>query len=96
MANGFNTEIEFEGTLFHIQTEARKDAGIETAVYVKGAVVHSLKTSHPDLGNQEPGAEERFLQLLEGQHRQVIALVRAGEIRQHPEPISSSDSSEEL
>jgi len=81
MVSGFNTDIEFEGTLFHIQTEARKETAIETAVYVRGAVIHSLKTSHPDLSNREPGSEQQFLRLLEGQHRQVIERIRAGEIR---------------
>ncbi|HZT71872.1 MAG TPA: hypothetical protein VFC10_19270 [Terriglobia bacterium] len=81
MVSGFNTEIEFEGTLFHIQTEARKEAAIETAVYVQGAVIHSLKTSHADLSFPEPDNEQHFLRLLEGQHRQVIAQIRAGEIR---------------
>ncbi|HXH51372.1 MAG TPA: hypothetical protein VNM47_18695 [Terriglobia bacterium] len=81
MVSGFNTEVEFEGTLFHIQTEVRKEADIETAVYVKGAVVHSLKTSHPGLSMAHDGDGQQFTLLLEGQHRQVIAQVRAGEIR---------------
>lgn len=80
MMCGFNTEIEFEGTRFHIQTEARKEAGIETAVYVRGAIVHSLKTVHPGLSDAQAG-DEQFMQLLEEQHRQVIARIRAGEIR---------------
>ncbi len=81
MESGFNTDIVFEGTLFHIQTEARKDAGIETAVYVKGAVVHSLKTPHPGSFNLQAGKEREFMRVLEKQHRQVIARVRAGEIK---------------
>lgn len=49
MVMGFNTEIKHEGLVFHIQTEPRKDAGLETAVYLKGAVIHRLKTSYQDL-----------------------------------------------
>lgn len=90
MASGFNTEIEFEGTRFHIQTEARKEAGIETAVYVKGAVVHSLKTSHQDLFNESVAGEQELAMLLEEQHRQVIARVRAGEIKLPSKPVSGS------
>jgi predicted small secreted protein len=81
MVSGFNTEVEFEGTLFHIQTEVRKEADIETTVYVKGAVVHSLKTSHPGLSTAQDGDGQQFTLLLEDQHRQVIDQVRAGEIR---------------
>ncbi|HKT10731.1 MAG TPA: hypothetical protein VJW77_02775 [Terriglobia bacterium] len=88
MVCGFNTEIEFEGTRFHVQTEIRKVADIETAVYVKGAVIHSLRTSHPDLSTAEEGREKQIMQRLEGQHRQVIEQIRAGEIRPRSVPAS--------
>jgi hypothetical protein len=91
MVSGFNTEIDFDGTRFHIQTEVRKEADIETAVYVKGAVIHLLKTSHPDLSLADEGHELRSTQLLEGQHRQVIEQIRAGEIRPPSVPASLSD-----
>ena len=90
MVSGFNTEVEFEGTCFHIQTEVRKEADIETAVYVKGAVVHSFKTSHPDLSLTQVGTGQQFMQLLEEQHRQVIAQIRSGEIK--PPPVSEAVS----
>lgn len=91
MVCGFNTEIEFEGTRFHVQTEIRKVADIETAVYVKGAVIHSLRTSHPDLSTAEEGREKQIMQRLEGQHRQVIEQIRAGEIRPRSVPASIAD-----
>lgn len=91
MVSGFNTEVEFEGTRFHIQTEVRKEADIETAVYVKGAVIHSLRTSHPGLSIADEGHEQRFMQLLEGQHRQVIEQIRAGGIRPPSVAASISD-----
>jgi hypothetical protein len=91
MARGFNSEIVFEGTLFHIQTEARKEAGIETAVYVKGAVVHSVKTSHPGMTKGPAVAGQEFTRLLEEQHRQVIARIRAGEIKPSLMQLSGPD-----
>ena len=91
MVSGFNTEIDFEGTRFHIQTEVRKEADIETAVYVKGAVIHSLKAPHPDFSLADEGHGQRFMQLLEGQHRQVIEQIRAGKIRPPSEPASLPD-----
>lgn len=93
MANGFNTEIVFEGTLFHIQTEARRETAIETAVYVKGAVIHLVKTSRPDLFNA-PGTQE-FTSLLEDQHRQVVAQIRAGEIKAPLPPESGCEPQEQ-
>ena len=91
MLSGFNTEVEFEGTRFHIQTEVRKEADIETAVYVKGAVVHSLKTSHPSLSITEEGSEHSLMHLLEEQHRQVIAQIRSGDIRPPSVPVAISN-----
>jgi hypothetical protein len=91
MVSGFNTEIEFEGTRFHIQTEVRKESDIETAVYVKGAVIHSLKTAHPGSSMAYQGHDQRFMQLLEGQHRRVIEQIRAGEIKPPSVPSSVSD-----
>lgn len=81
MVTGFNTEIVHQGTVYHIQTETRRDAGIETSVYVRGAVVHSVKTTHQDLINSPDYSEEKLKQRLEEQHRNVISRIRVGEIR---------------
>lgn len=81
MVTGFNTEIKHEGVVYHIQTETRKDAGIETAVYVGGAVIHSLKTSYRDLIEAPDFTEEKVRPRLEAQHREVIGRIRAGEIK---------------
>lgn len=88
MVTGFNTDIKHKGVVYHIQTEPRKDAGIETAVYVRGAVIHSLKTSYQDFLKSPEYSDERLKRLLEDQHRQVIVRIRAGEIRgsQPPTP----------
>ncbi len=80
MVMGFNTEIKHNGIVFHIQTEPRKGARIETLVYLRGAIIHSLKTSYEDLLNSPDYSEEKLKRFLEDQHRQVIARIRAGEI----------------
>jgi hypothetical protein len=85
MVTGFNTDIKHDGVVYHIQTEPRKEAGIETTVYMRGAVIHSVKTSYQDFVSSPEYSEEKFKRLLEDQHRQVIARLRAGEIRlPHP------------
>jgi hypothetical protein len=86
MVTGFNTDVKHHGVVYHIQTEPRKDAGIETTVYVRGAVIHSLKTSYKDFLNSPDYSDERLKRLLENQHRQVIARIRAGEIRSSQPP----------
>jgi hypothetical protein len=80
MVTGFNTDIKHNGVVFHIQTEPRKDFAIETTVYMRGAVVHSRKTSYQDFMNTPDFTDEKLKRLLEDQHRQVIARIRAGEI----------------
>jgi hypothetical protein len=81
MVTGFNTDIKVEGVVYHIQTEPRKDSGIETAVYIRGAVIHSLRTSYQALLDSPDYSEEKLRRVLEDQHRQVIARIRGGEIR---------------
>lgn len=86
MVSGFNTEIMLDGTVYHIQTESRKEEGIETSVYVNGAVIHSVRTSHPDLVSMPQQNEQKFRELVEDQHRRVIAEIRAGQIKLPPAP----------
>jgi hypothetical protein len=88
MVTGFNTDIKFDGVVYHIQTEPRKDARIETAVYIRGAVIHSLRTSYQDLLDSADYSEEKLKRVLEDQHRQVIARIRGGEIRPPAPPPS--------
>ena len=95
MLSGLNTELVLEGTLFHTQAEARKEAGIETTVYVKGAVVHSVKTLHPNLIHAPAASDQEFTRLLEKHRRQVIARIRAGEIKPPLASVSDSDPLED-
>ena len=90
MVMGFNTEIKHQGVVYHIQTEPRRDAGIETTVYMRGAVIHSVKNSYQDLLNSPEFSEEKLKRMLEDQHRQVIARIRAGEIGLPARPATGS------
>ena len=81
MVMGFNTRVEHNGVVYHIQTEARKDSRIETVVYLGGAIIHSLKTSCRELLDSPAHSDETLRRRLEEQHRQVIERIRAGEIR---------------
>ena len=85
MVTGFNTDIKHNGVVFHVQTEPRKEGGIETTVYRRGAVIHSYKTSHLDFVNSPDYTDDKLKRILEDQHRQVIGRIRAGEI-QPPAP----------
>ncbi len=81
MVTGFNTDIKHNGVVYHIQTEPRKEGGIETTVYMRGAVIHSVKTSQLEFLHSAEYTEDKFKHLLEDQHRLVIGRIRAGEIQ---------------
>jgi len=86
MVMGFNTDIKHEGVVYHIQTEPRKDAGIDTTVYTQGAVIHKLKSSYRDLLDSNDFSDEKLKRRLEEQHRRIIALIRGGEIKPTTQP----------
>lgn len=80
MVTGYNTDIKHNGVVFHVQTEPRNDGVIETTVYLRGVVIHSRKTSLQEFLDSPEFTEENLRRLIEDQHRQVIARIRAGEI----------------
>jgi hypothetical protein len=84
MVMGFNTDIKHEGVVYHIQTEPRKDAGIDTTVYTRGAVIHKYKSSYQELLDSPDFSDEKLKRRLEEQHRLIIARIRAGEIKPAP------------
>jgi len=81
MAMGFNTDIKQDGVVYHVQTEVRKDADIDTTVYTGGAVIHKFKSSCQDLLNAADFSDEKLQRRLEEQHRLIIARIRGGEIK---------------
>lgn len=91
MVMGFNTEIKHNGVVYHVQTEPRKDARIETLVYLKGAIIHSLKTSYQEMLAAPDYSEEKLSRFLKDQHQQVITRIRAGEIAPlQPPPVAGA------
>jgi len=78
---GFNTDIPYNGTTYHVQTE---DKGLETPlilslVYVGGAIIASKRTYYTDL--VESGFDEKTLaERLQRQHKLICAAIRAGRI----------------
>ncbi len=81
MVMGFNTDIKHEGVVYHIQTEPRKDAGIDTTVYTRGAVIHKFKSSYQDMLDSPDFSDEKLQRRLEDQHRLIIGRIRGGEIK---------------
>jgi len=81
MVMGFNTDINHEGVVYHVQTEPRKDAGIDTTVYTRGAVVHRFKSCYQDLLDSPDYSDDKLKHRQEEQHRLIIARIRGGELK---------------
>lgn len=81
MAMGFNTDIKCDGVIYHVQTEPRKDAEIDTTVYMRGAVIHKFKSSYQELLQSPEFSDDKLHQRLEEQHRLIIGRIRSGEIK---------------
>ena len=81
LLTGFNTDVEFDGVVYHVQTE---DKGLQTPiilslVYTGGAILASKRTPYDDLITR--GFDEVVLaQRLSRQHKLICAAVHAGRI----------------
>jgi hypothetical protein len=84
---GFNTEIEFDGVNYHVQTEDRGQGNplIESLVYVSGEILASRRTEYREL--VDAGADRTSIQtLMERQHRAIVEAIRNGRIDLLTEP----------
>jgi len=78
---GYNTDVEFGGVVYHVQTE---DKGLQTPiilslVYIGGAILASKRAPYDDLIAR--GFDEQILlERLQRQHKLICAAVHAGRI----------------
>src|SRR6266567_3478082 len=83
MIMGFNTDVQHEGHVYHVQTE---DGGednpiLESLVYIGGTVVAKKSTPYPEPLNKS-ASQEKLASLLKRQHQVIIAAIRAGRIQE--------------
>jgi hypothetical protein len=80
---GFNTDIEHDGVVYHVQTE---DKGLDSPlilslVYAGGAILASKRSRYEDL--IEAGFDEEVLiKRLQRQHRLICAAINAGRLEE--------------
>ena len=81
MITGFNTDIPYGGTTYHVQTE---DKGLDTPlilslVYVGGHIIASKRTPYADLISR--GFDEQTLtERLQRQHKLICAAIKQGRV----------------
>ena len=80
MITGYNTDVDYDGRVFHVQTED-KGAGnpvIESLVYTGGEIVTTRRASYAELlrGGSVPEAEVQ--KRMESQHQALIREIVSG------------------
>lgn len=84
MLVGYNTNISYKGTVYHVQTEdsGLKNPMIITLLYVKGTILSSKKSSYAHLADK-PDYKESVRELMKEQHKAMIKELIAGK---HTQP----------
>ena len=83
MITGYNTDVQYDGVVYHVQTE---DKGLHTPlilslVYLRGEILAAKRAPYDDL--IAGGFDEKILvQRLERQHKLICAAVHAGRIEE--------------
>ena len=79
MITGYNTDVRHVETVLHVQTEdkGRDNPFIESVIYVAGRVLATKRSSYAELLAEGKGDGE-ISQLMDHQHRTIVAAIRAG------------------
>jgi hypothetical protein len=80
MIFGFNTDEKYDGTIYHVQSEAREaDLLLQTQVFVRGRCVGKRATSYADHAGGS-FTDQQKEQSLREQHRLVLDALRGGRL----------------
>ncbi len=80
MVTGFNTDVQYEGRVFHVQTEdkGRDNPVVETLVYSGGEIVTSRRSSYAEIARGPEYSETEVQRRMESQHQTVIREILGG------------------
>ena len=79
MITGFNTDVNYKGTVFHVQTEDKgvDNPIIESLIYKGGEILGSRRLPYLDMV-QNGYDEKKVVRLMEDQHKTMIEEIRQG------------------
>ena len=79
MITGFNTDVKYRGTVYHVQTEDKGTSNplIETLIYKGGEILASRRLPYAELV-KGPQDEAAITKLMEEQHKGMIMEVKRG------------------
>jgi hypothetical protein len=80
MITGFNTDVDSQGRVFHVQTEDKglDNPVVESLVYCGGEIIESRRHSYADLAEAGECSEDEILMRMEAQHQGLIREIRNG------------------
>lgn len=81
MISGFNTDVDYEGVTYHVQTEDKGAPSflITSLVYNKGTILASKRTPYADDDSSEI-VESELAEKLSRQHKLICAAVKTGRL----------------
>ena len=79
MLVGYNTNVPYKGTIYHVQTEDNglKNPVIITLLYLKGTILASKKINYAHI-TSSPDYKEKIRELMKEQHKNMIKELIAG------------------
>ena len=83
MEKGFNSDIRYLGSEYHVQTEDWGHANpyLVSRVFKNGAVVKSIKTAYHEVLPKGPATEATAIRLaMKIQHQEILDLLLSGKL----------------
>ncbi len=83
MVHGFNSDVDYNGSNFHIQTEdwGVTNPFIVSRVYKNGAVMRSFKTAYSEISINPLLADDRaIVSAVKYQHQKILDLLLSGQL----------------
>ncbi len=92
MITGHNTDITYNGIVYHVQTEDKGKANptVETLVYKGGEILDARRTNYSHIV-ADGYDEQKIISLIEEQHRTVISEIRGGKYDKTKAPGAAAD-----
>lgn len=95
MQVGYNTNVSYKGTVYHVQTEDNGTSNpvIVTLLYVKGTILSAKRTNYADVVN-DPDSVNKIRELMKEQHKAMIKELIAGKHAAPPAPAEAAQPAE--
>lgn len=92
MIFGFNTDVKYGTTVYHVQSEARvNERLLQTQIFVRGQCIGKKAASYSHLENRPEFSETRMHEMLKAQHRATLDDLRAGRVDEALSHVTSLD-----